>query len=892
MPLASGTIVGPYVVGASLGAGGMGEVYRARDTKLKRDVAVKVLHEISPTDGERKLRFEREAELLASLNHPNIAHLYGLEDTGGVHALVMELVEGATLAERIAQGPIALEEAVMLARQIVDGMEYAHERGIIHRDLKPANIKVTPDGQVKILDFGLAKALAGDIGEGDIATSPTISVAATSAGVLLGTAGYMSPEQAKGKSVDRRADIWAFGCVLYEMLTGKPAFDGETITDKLAAVVRAEPELSQLPEKTPQRIRELLQRCLIKDPKQRLQAIGEARIALDKWLADRRDDGPARAPAHSERIKWVWVRGAVALISTIAAIAFGWIVRNGTPSERQEVRAYIKPGASESLALSGTTSGFALSPDGRRLAYVANTSDGKSMLWLRPMNSTLAQPLPGTDGANSPFWSPDSRFVGFYAGGKLKKIDASGGPPVVLCDAGEGRGGSWSRAGVILFTPDRFSAIYRVSAAGGPATPVTTLDRSKNERAHRWPNFLPDGRHFLYVAGGPSTPKENPTNAIMVGALDSNESKTLFSNYTNAVYALGYLLFLRQHTLMAQPFDAKRLEFKGDPIPIADPVISDESRIHGLFSASENGVLTYVEGSSGHDRQLVWVDRSGKQVGEVAGGADSYADPQISPDGKRVLIALESGESDLWIYDVMRAVKTRLTFGSALSQSNMAGVWSRDGRQVAYTSVRSGKYAICQKATDGSGKEEIVVSGMTSAYLNDWSPDGKLIAYLTSKQAGAPAETWILPLADPSKPYPFLQSDFHQVAARFSPDGKYLAHVSTESGRPEVYVVPFPGPGGKSQVSMRGGFWPRWRRDGKEIYFISPDNKVMAAEVSPSGGRLEVGTVHALFETRLYRSSGSPFDVTGDGQRFLINRWEPSSSIMLIENWDAELKKK
>jgi eukaryotic-like serine/threonine-protein kinase len=817
-----------------------------------------------------------------------------------VHALVMELVEGATLAERIAQGPIALEEAVMLARQIVEGMEYAHERGIIHRDLKPANIKVTPDGQVKILDFGLAKALAGDIGEGDIATSPTISVAATSAGVLLGTAGYMSPEQAKGKSVDRRADIWAFGCVLYEMLTRRPAFDGQTITDKLAAVVRDEPQLSQLPEETPQRIRELLQRCLIKDPKQRLQAIGEARIALDKFLADPRGDGPSPAPAHNERVKWAWVLGAVALTSTIAAIAFGWMVRNGTPSERQEVRAYIKPGASEIFALSGRPSGFALSPDGRRLAYVATTSDGKSMLWLRPMNSTLAQPFAGTDGANSPFWSPDSRFVGFFAGRKLKKIDASGGPPVVLCDAGEGRGASWSREGVILFAPDLFSAIYRVSAEGGPATQVTTLDRSKNERAHRWPNFLPDGRHFLYIAGVPFTPKENPTNAIMVGALDSKESKTLFSNYTNAIYVSGYLLFLRQNKLMAQPFDAKRLEFTGDPIPIADRVLSDETRIRGLFSASENSVLTYVEGSGDHDRQLVWVDRGGKQIGEVARGADSYADPEISPDGKRVLITLESGGSDLWIYDVMRAVKTRLTFGSALSQTNSAavlagvlsGVWSRDGRQVAYTSFRSEKYAICQQAADGSGKEEIVVSGMTPAVVSDWSPDGKLIAYATWKQAGAPEEIWILPLADPSKPYPFLQSDFDQGEARFSPDGKYLAYVSRESGRQEVYVVPFPGPGGKSQVSMGGGSWPRWRRDGKEIYFTSPDNKVMAAEVSLSGGRLVVGTAHALFETQPYRGSGVPFDVTGDGQRFLINRWEPPSSITLIENWDTELKKK
>jgi eukaryotic-like serine/threonine-protein kinase len=463
---------------------------------------------------------------------------------------------------------------------------------------------------------------------------------------------------------------------------------------------------------------------------------------------------------------------------------------------------------------------------------------------------------------------------------------------VELCDAGEGRGGSWSPAGVILFTPDRFSAIYRVSASGGPATPLTTLDPSKNQLAHRWPNFLPDGRHFLYIAGAPSTPKENPTNAIMVGALDSKETKTLFSNYTNAVYASGFLLYLRQHTLMARRFDAKRLEFTGDPIPIADPVLSDEGRIRGLFSSSENGALTYVEGSGDRDRRLVWMDRSGKQIGEMAGGADSYAYPEISPDGKRVLIQLQSGASDLWIYDVTRAVKTRLTFGSSLSQSNMTGVWSRDGRRVAYASFRTGKYAICQKATDGSGKEEVVVSGTTPAIVNDWSPDGKLIAYNTWKEVGAPDETWILPLADPSKPYPLLQSDFRQIAARFSPDGKYLAYVSTESGGPEVYVVPFPGPGGKSRVSMGGGSWPRWRHDGKEIYFISPDNKIMAADVSPSGPRPVVGTAHPLFETQPYRGSGSPFDVTGDGQRFLINRWEPPTSITLIENWDAELKQK
>jgi hypothetical protein len=453
MALAPGTMVGPYEIGASLGAGGMGEVYRARDTKLKREVAVKVLPEIFATDGARKLRFEREAELLASLNHPNIAHLYGLEDAGAVHALVMELVDGATLGERIAQGPIALEEAVVLAKQIAEGLEYAHERAIIHRDLKPANIKVTPDGQTKILDFGLAKAMAEDNAAGDIATSPTISVAATTAGVLLGTAGYMSPEQAKGKSVDRRADIWAFGCVLYEMLTGKPAFDGETITDKLAAVVRAEPELSQLPEKTPERVRELVQRCLIKDPKQRLQAIGEARIALDQWLSHPEEENPVTVGAAPLTKKWIWILGAVAFTTTLLAVTFGWMYRNRAPTAGRVVRAYIKAMPNSSFLVNGNAAGFALSHDGRQLAYVATISEGKSLLWVRPVDSMKARSLEGTDGAGFPFWSPDGRFIGFFAAGRLKKIEASGGPPLTICDAPQGRGGTWNREGVILFTP-------------------------------------------------------------------------------------------------------------------------------------------------------------------------------------------------------------------------------------------------------------------------------------------------------------------------------------------------------------------------------------------------------------------------------------------------------
>jgi len=893
MALAPGTKVGPYEIGGSLGVGGMGEVYRARDTKLKREVAVKVLPEIFATDGARKLRFEREAELLASLNHPNIAHLYGLEDAGAVHALVMELVDGATLAERIAQGPMALEEAVVLAKQIADGLEYAHERGIIHRDLKPANIKVTPDGQAKILDFGLAKALAGDGAEGDIATSPTISVAATTAGVLLGTAGYMSPEQAKGKSVDRRADIWAFGCVLYEMLTGKPAFDGETITDKLAAVVRGEPELSQLPEKTPQRIRELVQRCLIKDPKQRLQAIGEARIALDQWLSHPEEENPATVGAAALSKKWIWILGAVASTTTLLAITFGWMYRNRAPTGGRVVRSYTKAMPNSSFVVfGGTGAGFALSPDGRQLAYVATISEGKVLLWVRPVDSMKARSLEGTDGAGFPFWSPDGRFIGFFAAGKLKKIEASGGPPLTICDAPEGRGGTWNHEGVLLFTPGLRFPIFRVSAAGGKPVAVTALDQAKHEQSHRWPFFLPDGRHFLYLAGEPFTPKENPTNTVMVGSIDSKETKPLFSSYANAIYASGRLLFLRQNTLMAQPFDVQRLELIGDPVPIADPVLEDEGRVLGLFSASDNGALTYIEGVGTADRQLNWFDRKGTKLGELM-GPDAYTDVQISPDGKKVFFAIGLSESDIWTYDLARGIKTRLTFGASTSVANNAVVVSPDGRRMAYTSIRNGIFSIFQRTTDGSGKEDLVVDGSSSTtYPNDWSPDGKLLAYEVSNSGVW--EIWMAPLSDSRKPYPFLRSQFSQLGPRFSPDGKFVTYFSTESGRPEVYVVPFPGPGGKWQVSAGGGTWPRWGRDGKEIFYRSPDNRIMSAEMKHGNNSFEIGTARALFETRTYQRGGAVFDVSPDSQRFpvIYSLMQGNVSIALVENWDSELRNK
>jgi eukaryotic-like serine/threonine-protein kinase len=893
MALNPGTQLGPYEITAALGAGGMGEVYRARDKRLERTVAVKVLPTEVSANAERRQRFEREARTISSLNHPNICALYDVGSQDGIEYLVLEYVEGETLEKRLEKGPLPTDILLRHGMEIADALEKAHRSGVIHRDLKPANIMLTKSG-AKLLDFGLAKWSAAGTSEQEILKTLTAGATKlTEQGTILGTFQYMAPEQLEGKEADARTDLFAFGEVLYEMATGRPAFAGKTKASLIAAILSAEPApISTVQPMTPPALERLVRGCLEKDPDERWQTAHDVKLQL-RTIAEGGSQIAVPAPVVALRKRRERLLAAATIAGGLAAILFAALYWSRTPETARIVRSYIKAMPNSSFVLTAQQGGFAVSPDGLRLAYVAQNADGKALLWVRALDSLEAQALAGTEEASFPFWSQDSQYIGFFASGKLKKIESSGGPPLTLCDAPNPRGGTWNQYGEILFAPSLNVPLHRVSASGGNPIPVTTLDHpEKGVTTHRWPQFLPDGRHFLYVAGTPLTPRENPTNAIMVGSLDSTESKLLLHSHASAQYALGHILFLRQSTLMAQSFDAKRLELRGEASPIADPVSESELTLYSMFSASENGLLAYMEGTNSASRELLWLDRSGKKVGGVP-GADTYMSPRISPDGKRVLYTLVAPWYEVWSYDMSLGVKTRLTFGTGSGRAHLSAVWSPDGQSIAYVSIRAGKWGVYEKAADGSGNEEVLMEDTQSIkYMNDWSPDGKYLAFQHALQGMN--EIWMLPLAGERKPIPFLQSQFPAILSSFSPNGKWLAYCSTESGEQKVYVVPFPGPGGKWQVSPGGGCYARWRRDGKELFYLSPDNRIMAAEIKTEGSSFTIGAVKPLFETRVYRSTFGGYDVAADGQRFMIcyEPGQPNVAITLVENWDAELKKK
>jgi eukaryotic-like serine/threonine-protein kinase len=894
--LTAGRRVGPYDIVAPLGAGAMGEVYRAHDTTLNRDVALKVLPELFAVDADRLARFTREAQVLASLNHPNIATIYGLEESNGTQALVLELVEGPTLGDRIARGPLALDEALTIARQIADALEAAHEKGIIHRDLKPANIKIAVNGDVKVLDFGLAKVWDG-APQSDLAASPRLTATDIGGRTILGTPAYMSPEQARGQSLDRRTDIWSFGCVLYEILTGRQALAGETVSDTIAAILGGEPEWTALPDTTPVTVRQLLQRCFEKDPRHRLRDIGDARIELDDALVGRATGATVARPARRERVAWI----ALALVTVAAALALGSVLYlRRAPADTRAYRSSILPPTGVSLSAEVPPSArFALSPDGQRLAFAGGETSGVTKLWVQSLDGIVAQPLPGTEGASVPFWSPDNRFIGFFSETKVKKIDAAGGLPVTLADNDVSQAGAtWNRDGVILFASfESGSPIRRVSASGGAPSPATTLNADNRETRHYFPFFLPDGRHFLYLAVGSKSAGPLSPNGIYVTALDSNERKLLVPGGSNAMYAEGYLLFLREQTLMAQPFDVERLELAGEAVPIAEHVSTGSSvGVASGFTVSETGALAYQTGSAEMggvaSTQLVWFDRSGRQIG-VLGDRERSGDVGLAPDGRRVAVSifdLAQRTRDIWLFDIARGLRTRFTFDPA---DEFNSVWSPDGSRIAFNARRKGHLDLYQKASSGAGAEEALLADNLDKYPLDWSPDGRFILLrVNAPRTGN--DLWVLPLFGDRKAFPFLQTPFNEGTGRFSPDGRWIVYGSNESGRNEVYVAPFPGAGGKWQVSAAGGSGPRWGRDGKEIFYLGLDNKLMAATVNGAGSAFEVGAMRGLFGTRAITNQRSMYDPSPDSQRFLVNTLadeDAAAPITLVVNWPALLKK-
>jgi serine/threonine protein kinase len=863
-------------------------------------VAVKVLPEHLSSNSELKLRLEREAKAISSLNHPHICILHDVGSQDGMDFLVMEHLDGETLADRLHRDPLRLEEALRCAIQIADALDKAHSHGVVHRDLKPANIMLTKSG-AKLMDFGLAKPVGGLSVVANAASytpsTPTMNVAALSAdaslltqkGTVVGTFQYMAPEVLQGAEADAQSDIFSFGCVLYEMITGLRAFEGKSQLSVLGAILDHEPErISVLNPGLPARLDETVHRCLAKNPEHRYGCIHDVRIQLEGIVqAAPQSVSPQERSTTGSKVSWL-----IAAVATLIAVGIAAAYLLQAPKPASLVQSSILPPPGTSFVTMLPSSGPpVLSPDGTRLAFTARDAKGKVLLYVRSLTASTPQPLEGTDDATYPFWSADGRELGFFAAGRLRKIDAGGGPAQDIADVGNARGGAWNQNGTILFTPGTTQPIMQVSA-GGAAEPVSKLDSERNENSHRWPSFLPDGRHFLYWARSSKGPHED---LIYIGELGSAKAKVLMHSDSMAVYASGYLLFLRDQALMAQPFNLKRLELSGDPVLVAQQVGFNGATAHPLFTVSQTGILVYQSGNMQSGWNLLWLGRDGKPVSSFP-QSDRYLAPTLSPDGKRMAVGIFTGSQgigDLWIFDLARGTGTRVTFGPA---NNGTPVWSPDGKTIYYASSNKGIPHISAKAADGSGSERVILEtpGIVELPLSI-SSDGRYVAYWRkdlAKDVGS--HIWALPLFGDGKPFPIIQDTWSEKEAQISPDGKWMAYVSNDSGRNQVYITPFPGGGAKWQVSKDGGSSPKWRGDGKELFYLDNSDSIIAVDLTVSGNAIDLGVPRVLFQAVGIQRDYGPYDVTADGKKFLINSGniaQGGEPLTLVQNWLNAIKK-
>ncbi len=881
MALDTGTRLGPYEITGKLGEGGMGEVYRAKDTKLDRQVAIKVLPAAFTEDPERLARFEREAKVLAQLHHPNIASIFGLEESNGIRALVMELVEGQTLAQRLEGGALSVDESLAIARQIAEALEEAHEKGIVHRDLKPANINVMVDGKIKVLDFGLAKALdpGGSPGStssasaSQLARSPTLTHAATQMGMILGTAAYMAPEQAAGAAVDRRADIWSFGVVLFEMLSGRRLFDGESVSHVLAAVLKDTPDFSLLPAETPGRIVNLLRRCLRRKPRERLQAIGDARVVIEEVLADPRgDDKDVPVVARGSKMPWVVAAAGIAATVVFAAL---WLGAGGSQKSSRALQAALV--APEGQAFGDT---FALSPDGSRIVFEAfDQKTGARSLWLRALDRGEAKRLAPADGGEMPFWSPDGAHLGFFAEGKLKRLDPQGGPAQVLCEAPTPRGGAWGEDGRIVFTAAFRTGLSIVPAAGGAPATLTTLDESRHEKSHRFPVFLPGGKSILFLAQTAEGGAKNDESAIEALELSSGKRTRLISVNSSALFDPGgNVLFFRDGTLFAQRFDPGSLKLSGDPVPIASPVSFTQNE-QMLATVSGDGTLVFREGTRGTFSSLAWLDRNGVGT-QVIRDRELFSNIALAHDGKRLAYTVNSagqGATDLWIHDLARDSASRLTFDEG---SEEYPVWSSDDRFLYYSNDLRNDGTIYRRSSDGTGSAVEVASTENGLWPLAVSGDGQwLVVGAVSSQSGQDILRFDLATKAIT---PLIVTSSNDQYPALTRDDRFLAYASEQSGRFEIYVRALGGGSGTWQISKEGGLYPHWRADGRELFYFSRPDTVMVVDVEP-------GPAPRFSAPReMFRHPMENFDVTPDGQRIVALR--PADSdlakpLVVVTNW-------